>query len=786
MIDAAARVVPDVVRRRYALKFGIALVLLGLSVGVIGIVATQAITSDTKDSVEGELETLAASEAGNLQSWSEANERTVRQFSQSSILAEGNDPEVQSFLDTRQDGLESDFDQLHLVDLSTGEIVHSSDRTREGKDISTIGFEDEAVFDDPERYAGTLVLRSDVFRTESTTQGTTRSIRAISYGERLAGNDDRAIVFTSTLEDYPLQFESAGDDRLLTLVVNRNHEVILDDRRGSSPETYLQPYGNPAHEKRFDAAFEGSDPSANTGAITRTEPRGAVETEFYQFPNDPYVMGYAQVAPQQNGDWIVVIKQPVEDAYGPVERVRTYGSGATILGVLLIGLVGTILGRTTARAIDQLTTKAERIEDGDLDVEFETNRIDSIGRLYDGFDTMQTSLRQTIDELETARENAVAERTRVKRINEELESAAVEYSTVMEAAAGGDLTVRANPSVDHDTMRAIGEDVNQMLEEIESAIHELGAFARVVADASEEVTGSSEEVRSASQNIAAAIQKISESADRQNSSLQAANDEMADLSSTIEAVAASSNRVADIAERTAITGRDGREAAETAIRGIEEIEAESNRALEEMRQLESEVAQIDELVERIQEIASKTNMLALNANIEASRSESIDGDVEGFNVVAAEVKELSADAKEAAEEIERRLDELRQQTERSADEVESTSDHISSASGQVQDAVEALELIAQYAEETNDGIQDISEATKQQAASTQEVVAMVDEAATVSEETTDAARTVAAATQEQTKAIERVSTSVSDLSQQATHLSAALDRFQTDANLWRE
>ncbi len=75
---------------------------------------------------------------------------------------------------------------------------------------------------------------------------------------------------------------------------------------------------------------------------------------------------------------------------------------ATLVGVVLVGVLGAAIGRTTAASIDRLTEKAARMEEGDLDVDLESSRIDNIGRLYDGFDAMRTELKATIAEAEDA------------------------------------------------------------------------------------------------------------------------------------------------------------------------------------------------------------------------------------------------------------------------------------------------------------------------------------------------------------------------------------------------
>ncbi|SNZ12480.1 methyl-accepting chemotaxis protein [Natronoarchaeum philippinense] len=770
MLDSLKRLVPNRIRRSYAAKFAIVVIVIGLSIGLIGGAATAVISDEIEQSVSSDHATIASNDADSVERWQTAKANNIKILSrQDQLRADtGNETEISNLIDylerysSENDETSTHLEAIHVVNRNSGDVVTSTNVSLRGETVSNENhpWVDATAFDTQGVHVTTAYPGGDTY--------------FITLATPVDGNDDRLVAMSfnaqevgeSILSGASRQLNNPNVDSSFSTVVDSDGNVVMHDRDGGSLVGEQYPTSSRSFEMAQDAVSPQTMVTGSTAGII----------------DERHVVGAQKIGGQTSSigtDWYVMVHTPSDEAFGFVSTVRQYGIGATLGGVLLIGLIGAILGRNTAVAIDRLTSKTEEMESGNLDVDFETSRIDNIGRLYDGFANMRDALREQIREAQQAREEAEQARAETEQMNEHLETKADDYQQVMEAAAEGDMTARMDPESDNESMTQIGRTFNEMLGEIEATTEQLKNFAAEVATASEQVTASSEEVRSASEQVTESIQEISDGAERQNDSLQSVSQEMSGLSTTIEEIASSSNEVADIAERTANTGREGREAAQQAIEGMNSIEAESEEAVEEIEQLQEEVAQIDDLLEFITEVAEQTNMLALNANIEASRSGESG---EGFAVVAEEVKELAADTKEAAEDIEDRLEQIKAQTDTTAEEVRKTSNEVSQHTDSVREAADALEEIAGYAQETNTGVQEISAATQQQAASTQQVVAMVDEAATISEETTAEAENVAAAAEEQTTALTEVSRSASDLANQASQLSEALDRFDTDAD----
>ncbi|ELY76458.1 hypothetical protein [Natrinema pallidum] len=83
--------VPAPIRRNYALTFGIALLVLGVSVGIIGYKGTVLIQADIEQRVTEDSGTVTAQEAKKLETWNEKNRLTANMLSRSGPVAGGDE-----------------------------------------------------------------------------------------------------------------------------------------------------------------------------------------------------------------------------------------------------------------------------------------------------------------------------------------------------------------------------------------------------------------------------------------------------------------------------------------------------------------------------------------------------------------------------------------------------------------------------------------------------------------------------------------------------------------------
>ncbi len=510
-------------------------------------------------------------------------------------------------------------------------------------------------------------------------------------------------------------------------------------------------------------------------------------------------------APVDGAPWTLMIHEDTGSAFAVAGDVRS-----SLLGVLLVGLVGIVVvgatvGSSTVVSVRQLSRRAEQMAEGDLSVSLSTRRSDEFGDLYRSLATMRDDLRDRIEaaesareeaqrakreaegarqdaesareRAESAREEAERERTEAEAFSESLRETATEYAEAMRAAAAGDLTRRLQTEDRADAMAEVGEEVNDMLGEIEATVSRLVEFAGDVRGTARQVESRTQEVQTASEQVAASVAEIQTGARDQDDSLEEVARELETLSASAEEIAATVDQAVETSGETASAAAAGEEAATDALDAMDDVVDTTAEASEAIEALDAEIAQIGEIVDVISDIAEETNMLALNASIEAARAGDGGDGGQGFGVVAEEVKSLSEETRASAAEIEERITAVQNSTGDAVETVGRARGRVRGAADTVEEALTELDRIASRVEETDRNIREISDVTADQADSAQEASRQIDAVAEISRETVAETDEVSAAADQQTDAADTVTAEVTDLREQADVLRDLLDQF---------
>jgi len=104
--------------------------------------------------------------------------------------------------------------------------------------------------------------------------------------------------------------------------------------------------------------------------------------------------------PIQELGWGVLIQRPLADIDAEVEQLRTTILWATIAGVFLGVLGGTLMARQITKPIGQLASASERVAQGDLSTPVDIKSSNEVGVLARSFNQMIVSLKKARGELQ--------------------------------------------------------------------------------------------------------------------------------------------------------------------------------------------------------------------------------------------------------------------------------------------------------------------------------------------------------------------------------------------------
>lgn len=276
------------------------------------------------------------------------------------------------------------------------------------------------------------------------------------------------------------------------------------------------------------------------------------------------------------------------------------------------------------------------------------------------------------------------------------------------AVASGDLSQHI--SVDHaDEIGLVITELATMQQSLVSLLEHIRAPIISIESAANEVARGGFELSSSTERAAASLEQTS-----------SAMTQFTALSSQLAQTAAESEGLANTAAGSAATGSKDMEQA-AAI--VEAIAQSSNK--------------IADIIKIIDGVAFQTNLLALNASVEAARA----GDHgRGFNVVAEEVRKLAQEAAKSAADIKHLIEESADRVNEGVSQIQTVRESMDELVSSVDTVTRRVVDISQASREQAAGIADVSGAIQQLDSLTQQNAALAEESNASAEELLQQAR----------------------------------------------
>ncbi|MBI5522661.1 MAG: MCP four helix bundle domain-containing protein [Desulfarculus sp.] len=270
--------------------------------------------------------------------------------------------------------------------------------------------------------------------------------------------------------------------------------------------------------------------------------------------------------------------------------------------------------------------------------------------------------------------------------------------------AAGDLTLR----LDHKLLER-GDEMGQMLGDMQKTSDSLAATVRQVAASAETVSASAGEISQGNQDQ-------SERTQQQASAIEETASALEQMTSSVRNNAHNASQANDLARRTSEVARQGGQVVERTVEAMAAV-TESSR-------------KIREIIGVVNEIAFQTNLLALNAAVEAARA----GEAgRGFAVVAGEVRSLAGRSSQAAKEIQSLITDSVAKVDQGNELVAESGRLLGQIIASVQQVADTIAEISAASQEQASGIEEVNKAVSQMDEAVQQNAALVEEAASASE-----------------------------------------------------
>jgi methyl-accepting chemotaxis protein len=213
--------------------------------------------------------------------------------------------------------------------------------------------------------------------------------------------------------------------------------------------------------------------------------------------------------------------------------------------------------------------------------------------------------------------------------------------------AKGDFTQRVH--IDSDgAFKELGVSFNRMIDKLKDILNETTAITRQVSEASRSMFEKNQNLREVFAQVAASSNELATGVNEISENIGGISESIRDIEQKVTNYAHSTQEMNKRSLETIALVAKGRQAVEAQSAGMQSNIEATAAVSATISELAKQAEGIGKVTRTISEIAEQTNLLSLNASIEAARAGEHG---RGFAVVAQEVRKLAEESSASAKEV---------------------------------------------------------------------------------------------------------------------------------------